>query len=92
MSLRYDFNHFQLKDTAEILCGFWNFKYHANRCKACHTYSTYCKAILSERWDKKWDDFETGITSIENHDQKYLFLMYQTNRWDIFDKLIELNK
>ena len=22
MSLRYDFNHFQLKDTAEILCGF----------------------------------------------------------------------
>ena len=47
---------------------------------------------MSERWDKKWGDFETVITSIEKHDQKYLFAMYQTNRWEIFDKLIELNK
>ena len=91
--LRYDFNHFQLKHTAEILCDFWNFKYyHTNRCNACHIYSTYFKAILSERWNKNWGDFETIITSIENHDQKYLCLMYQKNRWEIFDKLIELNK
>ena len=32
------------------------------------------------------------ISAIENHDQRYLFLMYQLNRWEIFDKLIELNK
>ena len=93
MSLRYDFNHFRLKDTAEILCDFWNLKYyHTNRCNACHTYSTNCKAIFSERWDKKWGGFKTVITSTENHDQKYLSLMFKTNRWEIFDKLIELNK
>ena len=91
MSLRYDFNHFQLKDTAEILCDFWNFKYyHTNRCNACRTSSAYCKAILK-------DGMKNGvilklISAIENHDRGYLFLMYQLNRWEIFDKLIELNK
>ena len=64
MLLRYDFNHFQLKDTAEILCDFWKFKYyHTNRCNPCRTYSTYCKAILSERWDEKWGDFETNFSN-----------------------------
>ena len=74
MLLKYDFNHFQLKDTVEILCDFWKFKYcHINQCTACNIYSTYCKKILSKRWDEKWGDFETIISSIENLIQNIFF-------------------
>ena len=85
------FEYFQLKDTAEILCDFWKLKYyHRNQCIIYNTYSTYCKAILSKRWDKKWSEFETVISSIKNLDSKYLFLINQTNSCEISDKLIEL--
>ena len=27
MSLRYNFDYFEMKDTAEFLCDFWNYNY-----------------------------------------------------------------
>ena len=47
---------------------------------------------LIKKWDKEWGDFETIISAIEKRDGKYNFLMFQIDRWEIFDKLIELNK
>ena len=52
----------------------------------------HCKYILSKIWDKEWGDFETVISSIEKRDEKCNFLMFQIDRWEIFDQLIELNK
>ena len=87
--------NFEMKDTAEVLCDFWKFNYHhdKSRCKACSLYSMYCKYILSKTWDEKWGDFETVISVIEKKDKQYNYLMFQIkDRWEIFDKLIELNK
>ena len=91
MLLRYNFDYFEMKDTAEILCDFWNYNYLHDKSR-CNVYSMYCKYILSKRWDKEWGDFETVISSIQKRDEKYNFLMFQIDRWEIFDKLIELNK
>ena len=87
--------NFEMKDTAEVLCDFWKFNYHhdKSRCKACSLYSMYCKYILSKTWDEKWGDFETVISVIEKKDKQYNYWMFQIkDRWEIFDKLIELNK
>ena len=85
------FEYFQSKDTAEILCDFWKLKYyHRIQCIIYNTYSIYCKAILSKRWDEKRGEFETVISSIKNLDPKYLVLINQTNSCETFDKLIKL--